>query len=205
MSLDAPSGEPPRTDLLWTIPNLLCAIRLAGTLPLLVLAWFEQTIWFIVLFLLLFATDLIDGRIARWLRQFSSLGARLDSVADIALFAALLIGSALLVPEYLVQECLWIAAPIAAYAVSCLAALIKFRRPPTYHTRLAKLSTYLVVLSSILVLAGVSPWPLRCTLLLVTLVNIEATAITFVLPRWQTDVISLRRAISIARRERDCL
>lgn len=200
MNLDnRAAGEPTRVDRLWTIPNLLCAIRLAGTPLLVVLAWFQQTPWFIALFLFLYATDLVDGRLARWLNQFSSFGARLDSVADVALFSALLIGGALLVPEILLAEWPWIAAPGVTYAISCLAALIKYRRFPSYHTRLAKLSTYLVVLSSILVLAGVSVWPFRCVMVVVAAVNVEAVAITFVLPRWQADVISLRKALRLAR------
>jgi hypothetical protein len=37
-------------------------------------------------------------------------------------------------------------------------------------------------------------WPFRLAALAVTLTNLEATAITWILPQWRADVLSLRRA-----------
>jgi CDP-diacylglycerol--glycerol-3-phosphate 3-phosphatidyltransferase len=189
-----------RRNRIWTIPNLFCAIRLAGTPVLVALAWFEQPVPFVVLLLLLVFTDWIDGRLARWLNQQSDFGARLDSVADITLFAALLVGAVLLKGRALLGEWPWIAATLASYALSCAAGIVKFRRFPSYHTRIAKLSSYLVILGAVLYLAEFTPgwftpWPFRCAMLTVTLGNLEATAITCLLPRWQANVLSLRAAM----------
>src|SRR3954451_6201938 len=81
-----PAGETParpRSDLVWTVPNLLSALRLLGV-PVflwLVLGPEEDTIALVVL-MLSGVTDYLDGYLARRLQQTSRLGEILDPVAD---------------------------------------------------------------------------------------------------------------------------
>jgi CDP-diacylglycerol--glycerol-3-phosphate 3-phosphatidyltransferase len=196
--IETPEREARRRRI-WTIPNLLCATRLAGVPVLIVLAWQGQAMAFVVLLLALVATDWIDGRLARWLNQQSDFGARLDSIADITLFAGLLVGAALLKRGELLAEWPWVAAAVAGYALSCAAAILKFRRFPSYHTRIAKLSSYLVIVGAVLLLADVTPWLARIAMLSVALGNLEAVAITCVLPAWRANVPSLRAALRARR------
>ncbi|MCP3802133.1 CDP-alcohol phosphatidyltransferase family protein [Allokutzneria sp. A3M-2-11 16] len=80
----APSGgELPQSDRVWTIPNILSMLRLAGV-PLflwLLLGPREDVLAIIVLAVGGF-TDWLDGKLARWLNQGSKLGAMLDPAAD---------------------------------------------------------------------------------------------------------------------------
>ena len=70
-------------DRIWTVPNLLSALRLAGV-PLF-LYWVlgtHQDGRAIVLLMVAGATDYFDGYIARRFQQFSRLGQLLDPAAD---------------------------------------------------------------------------------------------------------------------------
>lgn len=75
--------EQSATDRIWTIPNLLSALRLAGV-PLF-LYWVlgtHQDGRAILLLMAAGASDYFDGKIARKYGQFSRLGQLLDPAAD---------------------------------------------------------------------------------------------------------------------------
>jgi CDP-diacylglycerol--glycerol-3-phosphate 3-phosphatidyltransferase len=76
-------SEDAATDRIWTIPNLLSALRLAGV-PLF-LYWVLHTHQdgrAILLLMAAGASDYFDGKIARKYGQFSRLGQLLDPAAD---------------------------------------------------------------------------------------------------------------------------
>ncbi|WP_371503584.1 CDP-alcohol phosphatidyltransferase family protein [Allokutzneria sp. NRRL B-24872] len=81
----APSsgGELPQSDRVWTIPNILSMLRLAGVpLFLWLLLGPEEDVLAIVVLAVGGFTDWLDGKLARWLNQGSKLGAMLDPAAD---------------------------------------------------------------------------------------------------------------------------
>ena len=80
------STTPGREPLL-TVPNLLCAFRLFTSPLLVVLAWFGLSSWCLGLFVILLLTDWLDGKIARWLKQETLFGTRLDSLADVTFYS----------------------------------------------------------------------------------------------------------------------
>jgi cardiolipin synthase len=72
-----------REDRIWTVPNLLSGLRLAGV-PVflyLVLGPHEDG-WAVVLLAVAGVTDYLDGKIARMFDQSSELGRVLDPLAD---------------------------------------------------------------------------------------------------------------------------
>ena len=85
-----------RTDRVWTLPNLLSALRLAGV-PLFL--WLvlgpEEDGWALALLMVSGATDFLDGWLARKLNQQSTVGQILDPVADRLYILAVVIGLAL--------------------------------------------------------------------------------------------------------------
>lgn len=196
----SPSPQPPlpqRESLraLINVPNTLCAIRLAGSFVLLYFVWMEQTTAFLWLFGFLLMTDWVDGKLAILLKQQTNFGARLDSVADAALYTALLIGTCWLEWEFVQREAVWLAAAVGTYVLSFVIALIKFRHMPSYHTRAAKTCWLLISLAAIAVFADLWAWFPRIALIAIMLTNIEAILITLVLPRRATNVKSLYHAI----------
>jgi cardiolipin synthase len=80
----------------WTVPNLLSLIRLAGV-P--VFLWLilgpEADGWALVLLMVSGITDFLDGYLARKLGQTSTLGQILDPVADRLYILAVVVGLAL--------------------------------------------------------------------------------------------------------------
>ena len=187
-------------ERLITVPNVLSALRLPGSLVLVLLAAGGRDGAFLVLFVVLALSDWVDGKLAILLDQRSDFGARLDSWADAALYAALLLGVVWLRGEALRSEWWWVVVALACYAVSNGAALWKYRRWPSYHTRVAKVSWFLVLVGAVCLLGGWTPWPMRLGLAGVAVANLEGLCITLVSPRWQADVSSVREVLRGRRR-----
>ena len=76
-------AESVTTDRVWTIPNILSLLRLAGV-PVFVylLLGPEADGWAIAILMVAGVTDWADGKLARMLNQSSRLGALLDPAAD---------------------------------------------------------------------------------------------------------------------------
>lgn len=180
----------PDTTPRWTIANALCVLRLTGCPVLLYLAYHGHATAFVSLFVFLVLTDWVDGKLARWLGQRSAFGAQLDTWADIALYGCLLLSAGWLVPEALRREWPWVAVALGAYAGSVTVAMIRFGRWPAYHTRSAKICWLLIFVGVVFLFAGWSAWPMRIAMIGATLANLEAMAITLMLPHWRTDVSS---------------
>lgn len=178
-----------------TIPNGLCAIRLVGSFALVPLAIYDRPSAFLITYLALAATDWVDGKLARRLNQESKLGPKLDSAADVTMYAALLFGAGWMFGTTLLGESLLIGAVVVSYAGSCLASVVKFRRLPSYHTRGAKISGFLILLAVIALFLAWSIWPLRIAAFFVTLTNLEATLITLALSERRDDVPTLYHAL----------
>ena len=76
MSSEAPSQEPVYVDRVWTIPNALSALRLAGVPVFLWLVLGPHRDGIALLLLMASGvTDYLDGKLARMLGQTSKLGA----------------------------------------------------------------------------------------------------------------------------------
>ena len=85
-----------RSSRVWTLPNLLSAMRLAGV-PLFL--WLvlgpEEDAWALVVLMVAGITDFLDGWLARKLNQQTVVGQILDPVADRLYILAVVLGLAL--------------------------------------------------------------------------------------------------------------
>lgn len=178
----------------WNIPNLLGAIRLGGCPILVYLALSQQPGAFAVLLVFLLMTDWFDGKIAILFKQQTTFGARLDSIADTTLYTTLVLGAVWMKWEVLQGEVAWLVAAAVGYAVTCVTTLFRFGRLPSYHTRAAKTSWFLVTVASVSLFADWSLLPLRITAAAAVLTNLEQTAMTFILSEWRADVPSIYHA-----------
>lgn len=187
------------SDRLLTIPNALCVARLLGSPVMIPVALADQGGWLLMLYLFLAGTDWVDGKLAVWLNQRSTFGARLDSVADAAMYGCLLVAAVCLRPDAIAAEWPWLAAVLLTYVLSWLASLVKFRRMPSYHTRSAKISWLLVMIAAPFFFLGWSLWPLRVMAIGITIANIEAIALTLLLSEPKADV---RSVLDVVRAEK---
>lgn len=117
-------AQPVTTDRVWTIPNILSFIRLAGV-PLFVylLLGPEADGWAIAILMVAGFTDWADGKLARILNQSSQLGALLDPAADRLYILATLIAFVIrdVVP-------IWVVAVILGRDILVGLSLLSLRR-----------------------------------------------------------------------------
>ncbi len=198
---EAESQSPYISNQIFTIPNVLCVVRLVGSFFLIPIALMEKQQVFLWFFIFLAMTDWIDGKIAVLLDQRTVLGARLDSWADATLYAALLVGVVITHGETLLTEILWVILALGSYVISTVAGFWKYQRWPSYHTRAAKTSWFLTLVAVIALFTDWSIWPLRIALAGVAITNIEALCITLISPSWRADVTSIYHAWRDNRRE----
>ena len=185
----APRG--PYQDRIVTIPNIICAVRFAGSIALFGFALANNPGLFAGLFTLLSLSDWIDGKLARWLNQRSDFGARLDSFADSVLYAALFFGLFWLRWNVLKTEAGWWIVAFLSYVLTTSYGLWKFGKVPSYHTYAAKTSQWLILVGAVAMLLNYSSWPFRIAMIGVTLTNLEATAMTWYLKEWRADVLTI--------------
>ena len=188
------AAEPRISNRLLSVPNVLCVIRLAGSFVLVPIALKGQNEVFLWLFIFLAMTDWLDGKLAILLDQRTVFGARLDSWADAALYAALLFGVVTMYGDIVWSELVWIGVAVTGYLLSVAAGLWKYKRWPSYHTRAAKTSWLLTAVAVVALFSDWALWPLRVAAVAVAITNFEALLITIISPAWRADVTSVFHA-----------
>jgi cardiolipin synthase (CMP-forming) len=181
------------------VPNALSALRIALAPVLVLLAWHGASRAFLYCFALALATDIADGKLARWLRQTSELGARLDSWGDFLTYLAVPLCAYWLRPDLVRDEWQAFAIAVVSYAIPIAIGFAKYHRLTSYHTRAAVLAAYAIGGSTLLAFAGGPTWPFRIAVGVLALAELEEIAITLILPRWRADVPSLRHALQVRR------
>jgi len=182
------------------IPNLLSVFRLIGSPVLAFLAYQHLESAFFWLLIGLLLSDWLDGKLAIYLNQQSTFGARLDSIADAAMYLALLVGLWYLKLDFVKEEVVWILVLGASFCLTSLAGLIKYHRLPSYHTQMAKFSWFLTSVAVIILFYGGPIWLVRIAIDAVILTNLEATVITAILPEWRSGVLSIYHALRWRRK-----
>jgi cardiolipin synthase len=144
-SAPGPAAHPAHTepDRLWTVPNLLSLLRLAGV-P--IFAWLllvpQADLWAIVVLAVGGITDWLDGKVARLLGQYSRFGALLDAGTDrlYVLVALVAFGVREVVPWWLVA----LLVGRDAILTACLPLLRRCGYGPFVVTYLGKAATFLL-------------------------------------------------------------
>jgi phosphatidylglycerophosphate synthase len=182
------------------IPKLLVTLRLAIAPLLLIDALDKQTtVWFILGYIIAFFSDIFDGIIARKLKV-STVGLRqADSVADVCLYLSIGICLWLVHPEVIINFktplIVAILAQLTLYAIS----LIKFGKPPSFHTYTAKAWGITLFIATIGIFGfdwGNGLWLAIAFCLINT---IEEIAMTLILPEWHHDILSIFHALKLKK------
>jgi cardiolipin synthase len=145
-------------ERVWTFPNALSVLRLLGVpLFLWLLLGPEEDGWALVVLMLAGISDWADGKLAKWLNQYSRLGALLDPAADRLYIVSTLIALALreIVP-------VWLVALLVGRELVLGVALLVLRRygyPPLQVHYLGKAATLLLLYAfPALLIAGGDGW-----------------------------------------------
>jgi cardiolipin synthase (CMP-forming) len=176
----------------WNVPNVISFARLAAA-PLLFAAAIrgQQSVftWLLVASLM---SDIADGLIARGFAIASEFGARLDSTADMAIFAVAVFGIVVFQADFLIAHFLPVSFVIALYVTEVAAALGRYGRISSFHTVLTRISAYAqgaFVVS--LFVFGYSPAFFWLTVLVSVVAYGEELVIVWLLPQWEADVRGL--------------
>lgn len=173
------------------LADALSWFRFAMTPVLLALAWSQRRDAYFWMLLVALGTDAIDGPIVRRYAQATAAGARLDSRADLAIIMTVPVGVWLLFPDALRRHQVLVAAVIAAHVLTYAAALLKWRRLPSYHTWGTKVTAVLLG-STVLLLFRLDriEWLLYPAAVVAFVSCIDEVLITLTLRRWESDVAS---------------
>ena len=190
----------PYHDRYLTIPNLICVVRVVGSIAMIWLAVAGKPVAFVLSFVVLSLSDWVDGKLARWLNQRSAFGARLDSASDGVLYLCLLVGCMILKGDVFVAERAWILTALGTYTLGMTFAFWKYGRASSYHTLSAKMSQWVVLGAALTLVLDLSVWPLRLAAICVTLTNVEQITLTLLLKRWHADVYTILHVLPATRR-----
>ena len=184
------------------IANLITICRILLAPVLLFLAWQGHERLFLGCLVASLVSDIVDGQIARRFGLASPLGARLDSWADFATYLSVPIAAYRLRPDLISSERVAFFTTIACYLVPVSIGFLKFRCLTSYHTRMARVSAYLVGASVVVLFAHGPTLPFRIAVGVLVIAEIEEIAITLILPAPQSNVRSFRTARELLRASR---
>lgn len=164
---------------------------------MLAFAGYGQT--FLACLIVALLTDAFDGLIARRLNATSAIGAKLDSLADLAVCLAMPPCAWWLRPDVLKEEAGWIGLALLFYVAAQTAGFLKFRHLPSYHTWIAKIVATVAAIEFVVIFAGGPGWTLRILAALVTVACLETIIITIVLQEWRTNIPSFWHALKLRK------
>ena len=184
------------------LPNMLSGLRLLAAPVMLVLAWQGLERPFVILLVLAFITDALDGMLARRWNQVTELGARLDSWGDLAIYITLICATYLLWSDLLFEHAWFVFPAIIGVLIVPTVNLIKFRALSAYHTWLTKLAAVCIFLGGFILLTGGPAWPFQTACVLTVMSTLEQVGITLYLPDKRSNVKSLWHVVRAGQRDR---
>lgn len=175
---------------LLTLPNLLTSFRFVSAPILLGLAWHGYEQVFLLLLMITFLTDVLDGMAARMLDQESELGALLDTWGDLLIYTTIALSSWQLWPELMHRELLFASMVIISYLLPSVVGIAKFHAFPSYHTWLVKVAVACMGFSFFLLVLFDISWAFRLAAVLCLLAAGEEIAISCILSDLRSNVKS---------------
>lgn len=174
-----------------TIPNSLTLARLVAS-PMLVPIAFggrHDLFWGVLLGAL--ATDVMDGRLARAMGLESEAGARLDSLADCALYLSAPPAALVLYPSLWTDHPAAVVGVFVGYLLPILIGWLKYRRLTSYHTLAARAVCFVLPGGFLVWALSDRAWLLNAGVIVLLFSAAEEIALTLRLPSWTPNVPTL--------------
>jgi CDP-diacylglycerol--glycerol-3-phosphate 3-phosphatidyltransferase len=182
------------------LPNLISALRILSAPALVALALAGNGTAFAAVLVPALVSDMVDGYLARRFAITSALGALLDSVADLLLFIAAVVGIVCLHPELLQHHRLAGGALLAGWLAEPLVALARYGRISSFHTYASKVAGYLLgFMVAVLFLWGLPDALFYAAVGAGILASAEEFLLLALLPIWRTDVRGIYWVLREAR------
>ena len=182
-------------------PNMISIIRILLAPVLFYFALTQQPHWFFGTLIIVIITDVLDGLLARVLKQITALGAHLDSWGDFIIYTTLAICAWILWPEIVIRELYYFILIILCFTLPVIVGLMKFRTVISYHTWSVKLAVAVTLIGYILLFAGIFDSVFRIAVLFCFYAALEEIAITLLLRKECTDVRTVWQALKLRQRD----
>lgn len=176
---------------IFSIPNLLSLLRVVLVPVLIVAVCFREASWFLLVLAISLLSDMLDGYFARKLNQVTEFGARLDSWADMATYAMMIVGLYYIWPLIFIDQFFYLVAATLSYVLPVVIAVIRFSHFPSYHTWGAKIAAVLIAPAFYLLVLADNQIFFRLVIIFHVIVAVEEIAITFLLKKPKTNVASI--------------
>jgi phosphatidylglycerophosphate synthase len=185
--------------MLNSLPLALVISRFLAAPLLLWDAWDGKTsVWFPVIYIWAFLSDIFDGIIARKLGVSTAQLRQADSWADVCLYLGVAASVWLTHRDLIIALQIPLLAVISTQLLWWIVNLAKYGKPASYHTYSAKLWGISLFVATIAIFssnqAEIALW---CAIVIGIVHTVEEIAITFILPTWQHDVLSIFHALKL--------
>jgi phosphatidylglycerophosphate synthase len=155
-------------------------------------------IWFLVIYIGAFLSDIFDGIIARRLQVSTARLRQADSWADVCLYLGIAISAWLTHRDLIIAFRLPLLAIISMQLLWWIVNLVKYSKPASYHTYSAKSWGITLFIATIAIFgfdrAEISLW---IAIVVGIIHTVEEIAMTLILPTWQHDVLSIFHALKL--------
>jgi len=187
----------------YNIADWFSFYRIIVTPVILVAIFSDARFLFAILLTLSFLSDAIDGFLARRLKIVSERGAFLDSLGDVLLLIVAVLGTFWFEHQLFLENKIPILIVLGLYALLSLIVYLKYRRPSSFHTYLAKATFVLLAIFFIyLFFFGFSKMLFWAVIILSAAELIEEIIIALLLPTHQTNVKGLYWVLKIRKLEK---
>lgn len=185
----------------YNIADWFSFYRLAAAPFLLLLLWLDERLFFAWMLLISYATDAIDGYLARKLKITSPRGSQLDSLGDQVTLVVGLIGLFCFETNFIRTHLVIILIAFVPYILQMIIAYSKYGKATAFHTYLAKLSA---IIQSAFILWSLFFSP-NMTLFYVMIIiglleTFEEITLIFMYDNWASDVKGIYWAFKDKRR-----
>lgn len=168
---------------------------------LLALIWLDERSIFTWLLLISYATDAIDGYLARKLKITSPRGSQLDSFGDQITLMVGLIGLFYFETNFIKINLILIVIAFVPYILQMILAYLKYGKATAFHTYLAKLSA---ILQSVFILWSLFFTPEYSLFYIMIAIGLletfEEITLIFMYDNWASDVKGIYYAYTDKRR-----
>lgn len=181
-----------RRVTVYTVSNALSFYRLLAAPAVAAAALTGHRTLFIALALVSLGTDAIDGVLARWRREETRLGARLDALADSLTLVAGLVGVWVFERTPFVENPFWLVLFLFCLALATATTLVRFGKLPAFHLYAFKLADLgMTAFFAVLFLYGFVPWAYAIALGFAALAALEIFVVALVIDDFKTDLKGL--------------
>ncbi len=178
-----------------SIANILSILRLVFVPVLVALALKGSSQWFLIVLAGSLVSDVLDGYLARLMRQTSDFGAKLDSWGDALTYAVMIFGLYQIWPPIFDYQLGFLISATLSFLIPLLLALVKFGEYPSYHTMGAKIAAVLIAPAYYLLILADADMLFRAVIVFYLLVALEEILITLLLKSPVTNVSSVWQLI----------